>query len=124
MVTTPTPNDSVVLSVTIEAPVAGLIQVTTSAQVDDGVGDGAGGNYTCKLTEGVGNVAGSGTLGLADRVAVVNFTEPASCSTNGALVVTKGTYVINLVLGTTANVANRYEEATLDAIFVAGGSTT
>jgi hypothetical protein len=122
--TLPTPGGSIVLSVTIDAPVTGLIQVAASAQVDDVVGDLLGGNYTCNLAEGAGNVAGTGTLGLADRVAVVGATEAASCSTNGALAVTKGTYVINLVLGTTANVASGYEEATLDAIFVAGGSTT
>jgi hypothetical protein len=122
--TLPTPGGSIVLSVTIDAPVAGLIQVTASAQVDDFVGDQTGGNYGCQLAEGVGNVAGTGTLGLADRVVVVSTTEPGSCSTNGALAVTKGTYVINLVLSSTANVASGYEEATLDAIFVAGGSTT
>jgi hypothetical protein len=122
--TLPTPGGTIVLSVTIEAPVAGLIQIAASAQIDDVVGDMTGGNYGCHLTEGTGIVNGAGTLGLTDRVTVVASTEAASCSTNGALAVTRGTYMINLVLSTTASVADGYEEVTLDALFVAGGSTT
>ena len=120
----PVASGSIVLSVTIEAPVAGLIQVAASAQVDDFVGNALGGSYTCKLTQGVGSTTSTGTLGLADRTAFVGTTEGTSCSTNGALAVAKGTYVINLVLGTSASVADGYEEASLDAIFVAGGTTT
>jgi len=117
----PDNNGSVALSVTVDVPVAGLIQINASAYIDDAV---TAGTYTCMLTLGTGNTSNAGDLQDTDRIVEVIGPEGAFCATNGALAVSAGTHVINLVLRAPDTALSSYDDATLDAIFVADGTIT
>lgn len=112
-------NGSIVLSVTIEAPVAGLIQITAGALIDPPV---AAGRYHCNLSHGAG--AGAVELPDTDRYSTLLADEYGSCSTNGGIDVPAGSHVINLELSAPLAATTVYDDATLDAIFIPGGSMT
>jgi hypothetical protein len=114
---------SVALSVTIEAPVAGLIQINAGAWIDDATG----GQYNCRLTIGAGETGGAGNIGDledTDRLLDLSADVDSLCQTSGAVSVSAGTHVINLVLKTPVASPNSYDDATLDALFIPGGTLT
>lgn len=116
----PDNSGSIVLTVTIDVPVDGLLQIVGSALADDSA---AFGRYSCKLTEGAGTTTPSGSLAAATRTVELVPLENGYCSTNGGLAVAAGNHVINLVLTAPGPLAE-YEGANLDVLFIAGGSIT
>lgn len=113
---------SVALSVTIEAPVAGLIQINAGAWIDDATA----GQYNCRLTKtGItGDLDNAGDLEDTDRFLDLADGVDTLCQTSGAVSVDAGTHVINLVLGTPVTAPNSYDDTTLDALFIPGGTLT
>lgn len=117
-------TDGVILSATLEAPVAGVIQVRGSLFLQ--TNDSAPSLFACRLTEGAGATTNSSTDDLddTDRVLTVhNTTEAGFCATNGATAVDAGTYVINLV-ARRSTADDEYDDATLDLLFVPGEEST
>lgn len=115
--TLPVNSGSIVLSVTIDAPVDGLIQIVGSALIDLPV---AAGRYQCSLSHGTG--ASIADLVDTDRSSTLAASANDSCSTNGGIAVAAGSHVINLELKAPAAATSAYDDATLDAIFIPGGS--
>ncbi len=118
----PDPNGTarVLVSVTINAPVAGIIQMVGSTA---NVNFGAAQSVLCWLTTGAGVTSSFGG-GLANtyRRDFVAGSQEGSCSTNGALAVAAGTHILNLV--SDAPTLVNLLDTTLDAIFVPGGTVT
>jgi hypothetical protein len=112
---------SIALSVTVNAPVAGLVQLTGSVLIDPPV---AAGVYRCFLTLGAGNTISTGDLGDTDRSETLTTGASGSCATNGAVSVPAGTHVLNLVLGAPVTATDAYDDATLDALFIPGATLT
>ena len=112
-------NGSIALSVTIDAPTAGLLQIVGSALIDSPV---AAGRYQCDLSLGAGNTSVSGELVDTDRSMTLGADEAGLCTTNGATSVSAGPQVVNLVLRAPAAAGSAYDDATLDVLFVPGGS--
>ncbi len=103
-----------VLTVTIDAPVAGIIQVVGSALIDSPVVTGV---YRCNLT-------GLPALVDTNRSVTLGDAEAGSCSTNGAAPVAAGTHTVNLRLAAPAAALGAFDDATLDVLFVPGGSVS
>ena len=117
-------TDGVILSATLEAPAAGVIQVRGSMFLQ--TNDSAPSLFACRVTEGAGATTNSSTDDLddTDRVLTVhNTTEAGFCATNGATAVDAGTYVINLV-ARRSTTDDEYDDATLDLLFVPGEDST
>jgi len=114
---TTTGDPRVLLSVTINAPVPGIIQMVGSAFI---INFGVATSVECFLTTGAGVVVPSGLLGDTQRHDFVDNGRRGSCSTNGALPVAAGTHILNLVADALNTVD--LDDATLDAIFVPGGN--
>ena len=114
----PTGTARVLTTVTINVPVAGLLQIVGSTLI---LGNPAG-SIGCYLTIGAGNFDNSGALADTDRESFVGAGEKGSCSTNGALPVAAGTHVINIVSRGATGVD--LDDTTLDVIFVPGGTVT
>lgn len=109
-------SDAINLSATIQAPVAGTIQIVGTAYVY-GVGDTL---FHCRLSQGVGVVA-STDLGDTDRPFWITTNgNNAHCATTGAIAVGPGTYTVNLVVRTPAS--GGIDDSSLDALFVPGGT--
>ena len=111
---------AIALSVTVQAPVPGTILVNGSASILNGVA----GTFECRLTKGAGAASNGQADDLDDtdrRIEVPAASTDTHCATNGATTVAAGTHVINLVLET-PTVADSFDDATLDAIFIAGGT--
>ena len=120
--TLPDNDGSIVLTVTIDVPVAGLLQIVGSSLIDIPV---TAGEYRCWLSEGAGSVPEDGALADTNRdVDLLAGVENSFCSTNGGLAVAAGNHVINLVLAAPAAAASVFDDATLDVLFIAGGSIT
>ncbi len=103
-----------VLTVTINAPVAGVIQAVGSALIDPPV---AAGDYSCAL-------AGLPDFADTDRRLTLAATDDGQCSTNGAAAVAAGTHTVSLSLSAPAAATTAYDDATLDVLFVPGGTLT
>lgn len=112
----------ILVSVTINAPVAGIIQIVGSTLITNTTPQAS---VSCYLTTGSGVTINGGTAALADtnRRDFVAISEAGSCSTNGALPVGAGTHILNLVSGPVASTVN-LDDTTLDVIFVPGGTVT
>lgn len=110
----------VIVSVTINAPVAGIIQMVGSTA---NVNLGAAQSVLCWLTTGAGVISsfGGGLANTGRREFVASLNE-GSCSTNGALAVAAGTHILNLVSDAPPGI--NLLDTTLDAIFVPGGTVT
>ena len=91
----PAGSSRILTSVSISVPVDGLLQIVGSTYIRT-VPPG-GGTVDCRITSGAGNVIGSGALLDSDRADDVAGGGNGSRSTNIALPVTAGDYVINLV---------------------------
>ena len=113
----PAGTAKVLTTVTINVPVAGLLQIVGSTQI---LGYAAGGSTNCWLTTGAGNISNAGVLADTDRSGFVGANVRGSCSTNGAWSVAAGTHVINIV--SNADVGVDLDDTTLDVIFVPGGT--
>ena len=89
-------SNFIALSVEIEVPKAGLLQIVGSVFIRTG---GSNAVHDCELTLGAGVASNDGTL-LADtdRRSYVDSTTLGTCATNGAVGVAAGTHVVNLVL--------------------------
>jgi hypothetical protein len=112
----PDPNGSTIVlaSVTIDAPVAGLVQLTGNVRI---FGDTTG-QYTCLLSTGAGSTT---DVGSTYRRLVINDTSgPRFCATSGFRAVAAGVHVFNLVGSTPAG--GDYDDTTLNALFVPGGT--
>lgn len=108
---------TMVNSVTLTVPVAGTISIVGSAYFY-----GAVGSYKCNLAQGAG-ITYSADLSDTDRpLWIVTGAVNISCSTNGAISVTPGAYVINLVV--TVPASSGVDDSSLEATFIAGGSVT
>ena len=116
----PDPNGTskVLVTVTINAPVDGIIQMVGSTYIFST----PGGSVDCWLTNGTGNTVNAGPLGDTDRSDYVlgGGGNSGSCSTNGALAVAAGTHVLNLVSNAPAGVD--LDDTTLDVLFIPGGT--
>ena len=115
----PDPEGSlkILLSVTIEAPVPGLIQMTGSTRVFAALNNTYVG---CRLSTGTGS-----TSAVNRTARVIYFptgTTFGQCSTNGSMAVAAGTYVVNLVAD--ASVGVDLDDTTFDVHFIAGGTLT
>jgi hypothetical protein len=102
------------VSVTINAPVAGLLQMVGSTWIL-GVG-GTERTVDCWLD------VGGTKLGDTDRSDFVALGNQGSCSTNGARPVAAGTHVVNL--RSDAAIGVDLDDTTLDVIFIPGGTET
>lgn len=115
-------GNTVVLSVTIEAPVAGTIQIVGSALIDFPT---VAGEYNCYLSSGAGTTSANGDLADSNRRTTLSADgEDGHCSTNGTHEVAAGTHIINLVLSDPGTATTAYDDATLDALYVPGGTIT
>ena len=117
---TPDPNGTakVLASVTINAPVPGIIQIVGSTYIYSTTG----GTVGCFITSGAGATVSTGALVDSDRADHVPAGNQGSCSTNIALPVGAGTTVVNLV--STAPAGVDLDDTTLDALFIPGGGQT
>ena len=118
----PDPNgfEKVILSLTIAAPVAGIIQMTGSTWIYETLAHDANkttGTYSCSLSTGAGSIV---KINATYRVEEIEAGTDGSCSTNGVLAVAAGTYIVNLV-GYTP-VGGDLDDASFDATFIAGGT--
>lgn len=104
---------TVLLSVTVVAPVDGSIQVVGSTIVDDAGSDSIVG---CLLSYGAGSLSDAMD---SDKAMSVPASEQGLCSTNGIIEVTAGTHILNLV-GRGSDLD--FDDTTLDATFTAGGN--
>ena len=116
----PDPNNTakVLTSVTINAPVAGIVQLTGNVRIFDN----EIGTYSCQLTIGAGSL---GDINQTQRRTANNqgVNQGAKfCATSGAVAVTAGVQVLNLVGNTPPN--GDYDDASLNALFVPGGTVT
>lgn len=104
-----------VLMVTIDAPVAGVIQIVGTVYTYGDVGSLA----TCRLGH---NGTFTADLDDTDRPYVMAGLGNGHCATSGAIAVDPGTHVINLVAQSPTN--GGIDDASLDALFVPGGTVT
>jgi hypothetical protein len=116
----PNPNGSatVLTTVTINVPVAGILQIVGSTLISHNLP----GETWCWLSTGAGDTSSTGVLGDTSRIGYVGTGGRGSCSTNGAMPVAAGTHVVNLVSNASSGID--LQAATLDVLFVAGGTVT
>lgn len=111
---TPTPPGSgPILTTTIEAPVAGTIQIIGTVYTYGNPDATA----TCRLSH---NDDASGDMADTDRPYFIGPGSNAHCATSGAVAVDPGTHVIRLVASIPAG--GGIEDASLDALFVPAGT--
>ena len=115
----PDPNGTskVLLSLTIVAPVAGIIQMSGNTQIFD---NGVGGTFICHFSEGAGATLSINSTRRFEAIPAGG--EFRSCSTNGSLAVAAGTYIVNFV-GYTP-VGGDLDATHFDVHFIAGGTLT
>ena len=114
----------VILSATIEVPVAGLIQAVGSVFVQTLAV--APDTFSCRLTDGAGATSNLATDDFDDtdrQVEVAGANEVGFCATNGATAVDAGTHVINLV-ARQGEAGSVMDDATLDLLFIAGSGNS
>jgi len=107
----------ILLSVTINAPVPGIIQMVGSTWIRSSA---TVTSVDCFLTTGAGVLSPGSGLQDTQRSDFVEALQEGSCSTNGALPVAAGTHILNLVARAPAT--RNLDDTTLDAIFVPGGT--
>ena len=111
----PDPNGTakVLLSLTINAPVPGIIQMVGSSQIIPSVG----GAYACYLK--ADGISGPNPTFRGIKLAA---SQDGLCSTNGSVQVSAGTHVVTLFgIGP---VGGDFDRTTFDALFIAGGTLT
>ena len=111
----PDPNGTakVLLSLSINAPVPGIIQMVGNSQIFPNVA----GTYVCYLKADGISVANP-TL----RKIKLGLSEDGFCSTSGSVQVSAGTHVITLFGN--GPVFGDFDRTTFDALFTAGGTLT
>ena len=116
----PDPNGTtkVLTSVTINAPLAGIVQLTGNVRIFGGLP----GDYTCQLSIGAGSLFDSFKTSRRTTIEapVDGGAGPRYCDTSGAVAVAAGVQVFNLVGNTPAG--GDYDDTTLNALFVPGGA--
>ena len=118
----PDPNGTakVLTSVTINAPVAGMVQLTGNVRIFGGVT----GEYSCQLSIGAGSLTDINSTFRRTNLNAADGSGAGArfCATSGAVAVAAGVQVLNLV-GNAVNLGD-YDDTTLNAIFVPGGTVT
>ena len=111
-------TDAIILSVTIEAPVPGVIQAVGSVWFSSG----PAGSYECHLTDADRVITTSDPFQDSDRRLEKGAAGDTTCTTNGAAAVPAGTYKINLAVDVPGAGAN-VDDASLDVVFFPGSGT-
>lgn len=103
----------VLLSATINAPVAGVIQITGSVSL---TGLPSASRMTCRLSIGAGSTSGAGDLASTSRTEDIgSASAPGHCTTIGSVNVAAGTHVLNLVADGATGIDPG--SATINAVF-------
>lgn len=111
--------DTAILSVTITAPVAGLLQMNADVWI---FAQGTGGFFDCALDLGAGALAALPGTFRDVFLPAAPPTQSDICSTSGAVAVGPGTHVVNFVADTPST--GDLDDAALNVLFVPGGTVT
>ena len=111
-------TDAIILSVTIVAPVPGVIQAVGGVWF----ASGPAGSYECHLTDADRVITTSDPFEDSDRRLEKAAAGAAICTTNGAAAVPAGTYKINLAVDVPGAGAD-VDDASLDVVFFPGSGT-